>query len=140
MRAYMNDPAHPERREKKRIADREYAAKHKEYALDKMSEWYSKEENKRRVAVREAKRRLDRKLRAMEGTGQTACIYCGESHPATLQFHHRNPEEKKFSISQAIMKSQVYSWEEIFMEVAKCDLICANCHAVWHSAWNEILE
>lgn len=37
------------------------------------------------------------------------------------------------------MKSGI-DWDEIFDEVAKCDLICANCHAVWHSAWNEILE
>jgi lactate dehydrogenase-like 2-hydroxyacid dehydrogenase len=138
MREYMNDPAHPERRDKKRKYDRLYAAQHRQEALDKATEWYSKNENKRHVAAREAKRRLERKRRAIAGTGQIGCLYCGEDHPATLQFHHRKPEEKRFTISQAVMKN-AYSWDEILEEVKKCDLICANCHSVWHSAWNEIL-
>lgn len=37
MRAYYNDPAHPERREKKRAKDREYAIKNSEKAIEKMS-------------------------------------------------------------------------------------------------------
>ena len=55
---------------------------------------------------------------------------CGESDPCALDFHHRNPKEKKFSISQAVRR--MLSFEEIEQEVLKCDLLCANCHRKLH--------
>lgn len=56
-----------------------------------------------------------------------SCSKCGGFFPAkALDWHHRNPKEKEFSISNAINRS--FSEERILAEVAKCDLICANCH------------
>ena len=57
------------------------------------------------------------------------CVHCGESHPACLDFHHRNPSEKTLTISLAIARA---SLERIQMEVAKCDILCANCHRKLH--------
>jgi len=56
------------------------------------------------------------------------CILCGykRCHRA-LHFHHINPHEKDFNISE---KS---SWYEIKPELDKCALLCANCHAEYHS-------
>ena len=58
---------------------------------------------------------------------------CGEDHPAALDFHHRNSQEKDFEISVAI--GWGYSWERILAEIAKCDVICSNCHRKLH--WEE---
>jgi hypothetical protein len=54
---------------------------------------------------------------------------CGESHPACLDFHHREGTEKLFSVSEGFAK---YTEEKVLAEVAKCDVICANCHRKHH--------
>lgn len=61
------------------------------------------------------------------------CAECGENHPATLQFHHRDPQKKDFVLSAAVREG--YSIERIKREVAKCSVLCANCHAKLHHEW-----
>lgn len=58
------------------------------------------------------------------------CSRCPETHPACLQFHHRDPAEKEFNIGEAIRLG--WSVERIEAEIAKCDVLCANCHAKEH--------
>jgi hypothetical protein len=56
------------------------------------------------------------------------CVDCGESfHPAAMQFDHRPGLPKEFEVSHGIGR---YSEKRILAEIAKCDLVCANCHAV----------
>lgn len=61
------------------------------------------------------------------------CKICGEKHPACLEFHHRNPEEKDICISDMIRNK--YSQENILKELEKCDILCRNCHMKIH--WYE---
>ena len=61
------------------------------------------------------------------------CAYCGENHPATLQFHHRDPQKKDFNLSAAVRDG--YGVGRIKREVAKCTVLCANCHAKLHYEW-----
>lgn len=58
------------------------------------------------------------------------CIRCGESHPACLQFHHRDPSTKLFAITRW-SKSAL----KLRAEIAKCDILCANCHFKHHAAF-----
>lgn len=56
------------------------------------------------------------------------CADCGySSHPAALEFDHRPDEHKLFNIGE---KVGAYSLERVWAEVAKCDVVCANCHAI----------
>jgi len=56
------------------------------------------------------------------------CTSC--AHPAALEFDHTPGTEKKFNIGEEIgNRSREALWEEI----AKCDVVCANCHAI-HTA------
>ena len=58
------------------------------------------------------------------------CERCGYNKcMAALQFHHRNPEEKKFGLASG---GKLHSWEDYLEEVNKCILLCANCHAEEH--------
>lgn len=57
------------------------------------------------------------------------CIKCGENHPAVLDFHHRNKENKLFEISTGWKKSGRL---KILEEIKKCDILCANCHRKLH--------
>jgi len=55
------------------------------------------------------------------------CQICGYNKClAALHFHHKNPSEKKYSISQCI---DYISTKTVREEVKKCILVCANCHA-----------
>lgn len=57
---------------------------------------------------------------------RTECLHCGETDPIVLDFHHRDPSKKSFPLSASNCYS--YSEETILAEIAKCDILCANCH------------
>ena len=59
------------------------------------------------------------------------CIKCPETHPACLDFHHRDPTEKESNISR-IVAVKGWSIEHILEEIKKCDVLCANCHRKLH--------
>lgn len=74
---------------------------------------------------------LNKKLRAVEYKGGK-CISCGyNKYFGALQFHHRDPSQKDAEWG----KLRFRSWEKITLELDKCDLLCANCHAEAHSAF-----
>lgn len=55
------------------------------------------------------------------------CAICGYNKSFRgLDFHHSNPEDKKFLLSKKIFES--YSNEKIAEEINKCILLCKNCH------------
>ena len=70
--------------------------------------------NKRRQQLRDAK--------------SGGCIDCGEKDVVVLGFHHRDPAAKLFNVSQN--RSVRYALLEA--EIAKCDILCANCHLRRH--------
>jgi hypothetical protein len=81
----------------------------------------------RREYLKEAvvKRRQTIKIRAVALLGGV-CIICGyDRHPGVLDFHHIDPATKSFGISSGGLSR---SWISIQAELAKCVLVCANCH------------
>lgn len=57
------------------------------------------------------------------------CSKCQEDHPSCLQFHHLNPDNKEVTISKVIRR---WGKDKILQEVAKCEVLCANCHFKEH--------
>jgi hypothetical protein len=56
------------------------------------------------------------------------CADCGgRFHPVAMHFDHLPGQQKEFDVGWAI---RGYSRKRILAEIAKCDLVCANCHAV----------
>lgn len=54
------------------------------------------------------------------------CMDCGNTFPPEcMDFDHRPGEEKLFNIRAGYMNSALLN-----DEIAKCDLICANCHRI----------
>lgn len=86
--------------------------------------------NRQREIARAASRSSEIKLWYKSIKSSLSCARCGERHPATLQFHHRNRSEKDFSISAAICRG--LSVQTIEVEMAKCEILCANCHLKLH--------
>ncbi|KJL46451.1 hypothetical protein RS84_03085 [Microbacterium hydrocarbonoxydans] len=55
------------------------------------------------------------------------CADCGEPDPVVLDFDHRPGVRKRFEIARAVNAS-TRAWSTILREIAKCDVVCANCH------------
>ena len=59
---------------------------------------------------------------------QAGCADCGyDKEAVALDFDHLVPSEKKFNISQSIIRQP---WESVLAEIAKCQVVCSNCHRV----------
>lgn len=58
-----------------------------------------------------------------------SCTTCGENHPACLDFHHTDAATKDFSVAEAVH----YSKSRLLKEIAKCIVLCANCHRKHHA-------
>ena len=58
------------------------------------------------------------------------CYVCGETDPVVLQFHHVDPDQKSFVIGRAIHS---YGMNRLKEEIAKCVILCANCHRRVHA-------
>lgn len=55
------------------------------------------------------------------------CADCGQSYPFyVMDFDHRESEAKGFNLSMVMKRS--YSRDRLLAEIAKCDVVCANCH------------
>lgn len=58
------------------------------------------------------------------------CVRCGYDRCLrALQFHHKDKSQKSPYVGRASLISAGWSWERIKRELAKCELLCSNCHA-----------
>lgn len=89
-------------------------------------------ENRRQYHLHRS-RRIRAELRARLHTYKASrgCADCGESRPVVLQLHHRNPKLKSFVIGTNL-SAKAWS-QEVEYEIAKCDVLCANCHILRHA-------
>ncbi len=95
--------------------------------------WYQL--NKDRILQRRKQHNEELKNWLREYKSSLCCIICGENHPACLQFHHRNKENKSFSIGTRIGRWRYITQKKLEEEISKCEVLCGNCHALLH--WRE---
>lgn len=69
-------------------------------------------------------RRANRK-KAYEFLSTKGCVDCGERDPIVLDFDHMVIENKEKNISDLMNQR---SWENVLIEIQKCEVRCANCH------------
>ncbi len=102
--------------------EKQLAYQRKHYANNK--DYYYQRNIRRRHMLRQWMREYKSGL---------VCARCGQDHPATLHFHHLDPANKEYSISQ--MLSRHWGLDKIKAEIAKCIVLCANCHSIEH--WSD---
>lgn len=80
---------------------------------------------------------LDRRIKSrvwfQEYKSTLKCEECDYNHPAVLDFHHKDPAKKDLNVG--FMVKNCYSLKTIQAEIAKCKVLCSNCHRILH--WNE---
>jgi hypothetical protein len=72
---------------------------------------------------------LVRAKRALiEKTKKQPCMDCGHRFPAVcMDFDHVRGPAKKYTISSAY---RCISMDRLKEEIAKCDVVCSNCHRI----------
>lgn len=100
-------------KEKNRLYQQKYYQNNKQFYKDKAKE--------RKIKIRKEFNDFKSNLK---------CEKCGESHVATLDFHHINSNEKEIGISKAIALG--WGVERIKKELDKCIVLCSNCHRKLH--------
>lgn len=76
--------------------------------------------------VRARRRKFREKVQALKESHP--CTDCGVFYPFyVMQYDHRDPSTKEFCIASAVSR---FNLERALKEIEKCDLVCANCHAV----------
>lgn len=91
-------------------------------------EWEGRSpEYRARKAARKAVVVAQRRLELQEYKLALGCARCGYNEDArALDFDHRDRTKKLFNIMQTVDRSPKLTWDE----VAKCDVLCANCHRI----------
>jgi hypothetical protein len=80
-----------------------------------------------RVKAANAARRVEWRER-IQRLKSVPCADCGEVFdPVCMDFDHVDPASKEFNISEWASSGRV-GWKRIEAEIAKCDVVCANCH------------
>jgi hypothetical protein len=110
------------------LKDRYQSEKWKEYQRNYHRKWHKRHREKRLARIYERKAAIYQYVQNMKS--QLYCVDCGKRHPATLQFHHLNSEDKAFNISDAALRGT--SLDRIKKEMQKCIVLCANCHLIRH--------
>lgn len=57
------------------------------------------------------------------------CVDCGIQYPGpVMHFHHRDPKTKVAEVAKMVSRTE----KTLLAEIAKCDIMCANCHIIRH--------
>jgi len=107
------------------IRNREYRLRDPERFRKQRREEYAA--NPRRFIDKELARIKKKRLILERYKLLKGCARCGyREHPRALEFHHRVPSEKEFTVSTHLSRSM----KRIKTEVRKCDVLCSNCHRI----------
>jgi hypothetical protein len=101
--------------------------KRREYRKEYMRKWYQQNKAKHITYVRNRDKKIKDWLK--EYKSSLSCENCGENHPACLDFHHIDPKEKDFALGRI---NKFLSIKLLQNEIAKCRVLCANCHRKEH--------
>lgn len=71
----------------------------------------------------------ERKRQILLDARKGGCVRCSEADPACLDFHHRDGKADKLG---DIATMRRFGTTRLLAEIAKCDILCANCHRKHH--------
>lgn len=99
-----------------RTCRREYD---REYWLNTQARMGSRKRDRQRVIHRRNKDHVWAWLLAHP------CVICGEADPVVLEFDHIDPSTKSCDVSTLLHTGALSTIDK---EIAKCRVLCANCH------------
>lgn len=113
------------KRARERREDPEYRSREREIQQKSRRKRFAENPELRERHCEQSKQRQAKHTQWLSDIKATqGCKTCSEQDPRVLDFHHRDPSEKEFTIGSRRSKSK----EVLLKEIAKCDVLCANCH------------
>jgi hypothetical protein len=86
--------------------------------------WYADNPDAVRFANRQ---HYSRKREFIDAFKSRPCMDCGGRFPVcAMDFDHRPDEDKRFEVATNWGRSR----QDLAIEIAKCDVVCANCHRI----------
>jgi hypothetical protein len=83
----------------------------------------------RQAELDRVKKRQAATLAWLRDVRRRPCDDCGNSFPPyVMDFDHRDPCKKLFAITTG--SAHLKSRDKLIAEIEKCDIVCANCHAL----------
>ena len=82
----------------------------------------TKSRRKKNILARKARNQQETKQFIYEFCKSHPCTDCGEADPIVLEFDHLG--DKSYNVSSMVD----HSMKMIQKEIAKCEVVCANCH------------
>lgn len=87
------------------------------------------EKNKKAYIAKNTQNKQNKATEWLAYKAALSCSICGEHHPACLDFHHVDGSQKE---NTAGYLARDGSKEALALEIAKCIVLCANCHRKHH--------
>ena len=91
--------------------------------------------NREKAKIRDKLRADRNRERLNEYKLSKGCTDCGyNEHPAALEFDHLPGYDKIVTVASLCYRA----WSVIENEIAKCEVVCSNCHSIrsasrnWH--------
>jgi hypothetical protein len=76
--------------------------------------------------MRKTARKIENRAK-LDAIKAVPCADCKQRFPPVcMDFDHRPSETKKRDVSAMMHRP----WQTVLLEIAKCDLVCANCHRI----------
>lgn len=95
--------------------------------LTKSVEYHKEKQRKEGRSTR--KKQIARNREYIHSVLKTVqCMDCGYSNLIALEFDHRDPSQKYDAVTR--MVNDGTTLDRIKQEIEKCDVVCANCHAI----------
>jgi hypothetical protein len=87
---------------------------------------------KKRKAVKQREKRDTKRMLVLRYRKNKCCVKCNDKGGSALglEFHHRNPKDKRRTISEGINKG--CGLKTLILEIRKCVLVCRDCHVETH--------
>lgn len=83
-----------------------------------------------RVTRNRKRQNIERRVWVNSYKRERGCAHCGEHDPVCLQFHHTGSQKKYYAIAKKVL---LLSLKRLMVEIAKCIILCANCHLKEHT-------
>lgn len=88
--------------------------------------YYCGQDQRNKSRVRQKDKRSHYRRYIQEVKTSSPCVDCNIEYPYyIMDFDHRPDETKLFDISNS---GECPSMDALLIEIAKCDLVCSNCH------------
>ncbi len=91
-------------------------------------QWYLAHRDAHRAKVRQRSAAIKKEYKRRIGEHLLAnpCVDCGESDVRVLDFDHLDASAKRSDVAKLVNAGG--RWSDIELEIAKCEVRCANCH------------